>query len=83
MGGQYGGGRGDPHARACLRLWYAANVAAAGLVLVFMGNEHAQPGWWDISEERRINWDLAADEIGQQTLALFRVRHASRQGLKS
>jgi hypothetical protein len=27
---QYGGGRTDPHARACVRLWYAANVAAAG-----------------------------------------------------
>eukprot|EP00884_Botryococcus_braunii_P002910 jgi/Botrbrau1/1261/Bobra.0163s0054.1 len=77
---QYGGGRGDPNARACVRLWYAANVAAAGLVLVFMGTEHIQTGWWDISEERRINWDLAADEIGQQTLALFRDANKVRQG---
>ncbi len=43
---QYGGGRGDPHARASARLWYTANVAAAGLPMVFMGTEFAQSGWW-------------------------------------
>ena len=43
---QYGGGRGDPHARASARLWYTANVAAAGLPMIFMGTEFAQSGWW-------------------------------------
>ena len=43
---QYGGGRGDPHARGSARLWYTANVAAAGLPMIFMGTEFAQSGWW-------------------------------------
>ncbi len=70
---QYGGGRTDPHARACVRLWYAANVAAAGLVLVFMGTEHAQSAWWDITDDRCFQWEQTEDEIGKQTLALFAV----------
>ena len=39
---QFGGGRTDPHATASARLWYAANVAAAGLPMRFMGTEFAQ-----------------------------------------
>lgn len=41
---QYGGGRSDAFARASSRLWYTANVAAAGLPMAFMGTEFAQVG---------------------------------------
>ena len=34
---QFCGGRSDPNAFASARLWYAANVAAAGLPMMFMG----------------------------------------------
>jgi 1,4-alpha-glucan branching enzyme len=43
---QYGGGRGSPQACALARLWHTANITAAGLPMVFMGNEFAQNGWW-------------------------------------
>ena len=66
---QYGGGRGDPHARASARLWYTANVAAAGLPMVFMGTEFAQSGWWCAS--------LTAPELKemQKVLCSARLRH--------
>lgn len=41
---QYGGGRHDSHAMASARLWYSANVGSAGLTMMFMGTEWAQPG---------------------------------------
>ena len=34
---QFCGGRTDPHAVAAARLWWSANVAAAGLPMMFMG----------------------------------------------
>ncbi|KXZ43862.1 hypothetical protein GPECTOR_78g49 [Gonium pectorale] len=76
---QYGGGRGDPNARASARLWYTANVVAAGLPMVFMGTEFAQSGWWDIAPERRLQWELAEDEIGRQCMALFAGANQLRQ----
>jgi len=66
---QFGGGRTDPHATASSRLWYAANVAAAGLPMMFMGSEFAQGGWWDITEERRMQWGFSKDPIGQHMIA--------------
>ncbi|KAK9822655.1 hypothetical protein WJX81_004831 [Elliptochloris bilobata] len=76
---QYGGGRGDPHARASARLWYTANVAAAGLPMIFMGTEFAQSGWWNTDEWHRLQWEQAEDEIGRQMLALFRDANALRR----
>ena len=43
---QYGGGRSSPQACNLARLWHTANITAAGLPMVFMGNEFAQNGWW-------------------------------------
>ncbi|EFJ45925.1 1,4-alpha-glucan branching enzyme II [Volvox carteri f. nagariensis] len=53
---QYGGGRGDWSARASSRLWYTANVAAAGLPMMFM--------------DRRLQWSLSTDEVGTHSKAL-------------
>lgn len=66
------GGRTDPHAFASARLWYAANVAAAGLPMLFMGTEIAQNGWWHVDEHHRLQWDLAEDEIGKGMMAAVR-----------
>lgn len=41
---QYGGGRGDKHATSCVRLWWTANVIAAGIPMMFMGCEWHQVG---------------------------------------
>jgi len=66
---QFGGGRTDPHATASARLWYTANVAAAGLLMMFMGTEFAQGGWWDIDEHHSLQWDNAADDLGKRMMA--------------
>ncbi|KAG2424144.1 hypothetical protein HYH02_015227 [Chlamydomonas schloesseri] len=75
---QYGGGRGDWHARSCSRLWWAANVAAAGLPMAFMGTEFAQSGWWDNNQERGLNWEHTQDEVGAHMLALFAAANGLR-----
>nr|QKY15164.1 starch branching enzyme (1,4-alpha-glucan branching enzyme II) (SBE2) [Polytomella parva] len=76
---QYGGGRHDPAAVACVRLWYGANVAAAGLPLVFMGTEVAMSGWWNSDEaDRRMQWALADDEVGNNMAAFFADVHRLR-----
>jgi len=75
---QYGGGRGDPHARASARLWYSANVAAAGIPMLFMGTEWAQPGWWHSVGERRLDWRYSEDEVGRDMLAAFSAANALR-----
>jgi 1,4-alpha-glucan branching enzyme len=62
---QFCGGRTDPNAFASARLWYAANVGAAGLPMMFMGTEMAQNGWWHADEWHRLNWDNAEDDIGE------------------
>lgn len=66
---QFCGGRTDRNAIASARLWYAANVGAAGAPLMFMGTEMAQNGWWHTDEWHRINWDNAEDEIGRGMMA--------------
>lgn len=76
---QYGGGRGDSHARSSARLWHTANVVAAGLPMVFMGTEFAQSGWWDTTPERRLQWDLAEDQIGRDMMALFAAANNLRK----
>mmetsp|Transcript_3793 Transcript_3793/g.10743 ORF Transcript_3793/g.10743 Transcript_3793/m.10743 type:complete len:283 (-) Transcript_3793:353-1201(-) len=77
---QFGGGRTDPHATASARLWHAANIAAAGIPMMFMATEWAQGGWWDTDEHRRPQWDQAADEIGLRMAAAVgdanKLRHA-------
>ncbi|GLC39115.1 hypothetical protein PLESTB_000005900 [Pleodorina starrii] len=75
---QYGGGRGDWNARASARLWYTANVVAAGLPMIFMGTEFAQSGWWDITPDRRLQWSLSEDEVGRDSMALFAGANALR-----
>lgn len=75
---QYGGGRQDPSACAVARLWYTANVCAAGLPMVFMGTEVAQGGWWDIDQWHSFQWSNAGDEIGQRMAALFRGANGLR-----
>lgn len=76
---QLGGGRNDPAARAAARCWHAANIAAAGTPMLFMGTEWAQTGWWDVTEERRLNWALAEDDIGRDMLAAFTAANALRR----
>ena len=76
---QFGGGRTDPHATANARLWYAANVAAAGLPMMFMGTEYAQGGWWDITEHRRMQWAQSEDEIGKNMIAAISAANKLRQ----
>lgn len=41
---QFGGGRHDPHALSAARCWWGANIAAAGIPMMFMGTECAQVG---------------------------------------
>ena len=48
---QCGGGRTDGTASAAQRLWYAANVGAAGLPMIMMGTEWMQTGWWEPGRE--------------------------------
>jgi len=69
---QCGGGRTDGTASAAQRLWYAANVGAAGLPMIMMGTEWMQTGWWNPDEHRRLNWDLAEDDIGKRTIRSVR-----------
>eukprot|EP01024_Parvocaulis_polyphysoides_P017269 TRINITY_DN17632_c0_g2_i6.p2 TRINITY_DN17632_c0_g2~~TRINITY_DN17632_c0_g2_i6.p2 ORF type:complete len:214 (-),score=22.68 TRINITY_DN17632_c0_g2_i6:284-877(-) len=76
---QYGGGRNDPHAFAVARLWYLANIGAAGLVLMFMGTEFAQSGWWNNDEYHSMQWELNGDEIGTQMKTLVREANGLRK----
>eukprot|EP01023_Acetabularia_acetabulum_P029445 TRINITY_DN2779_c0_g1_i1.p1 TRINITY_DN2779_c0_g1~~TRINITY_DN2779_c0_g1_i1.p1 ORF type:complete len:684 (-),score=140.22 TRINITY_DN2779_c0_g1_i1:276-2021(-) len=76
---QYGGGRDDPHAFAVARLWYLANVGAAGLLLMFMGTEFAQSGWWNVDEHHRLSWDLSEDAVGSQMQTLVQRGNNLRQ----
>jgi 1,4-alpha-glucan branching enzyme len=75
---QFGGGRGDPHARCSALQWHAANITSAGIPMLFMGNEWGQPGWWDTSDERRLNWSHASDELGAKILLGFSEAFALR-----
>ncbi|KAL6751388.1 glycoside hydrolase superfamily [Haematococcus lacustris] len=84
---QYGGGRNDKHATSSARLWWTANVIAAGIPMMFMGTEWSQGGWWDTTEHRRPQWSQSEDEEGQammrcvkQTLALRKEYGAIRHG---
>eukprot|EP00198_Chlamydomonas_reinhardtii_P005063 XP_001694399.1 predicted protein [Chlamydomonas reinhardtii] len=67
---QYGGGRGDWHARSCSRLWWAANVAAAGLPMCFMGTEFAQD---------RANGVVAFERVIEGETRLVCVINAGRK----
>jgi hypothetical protein len=59
---QLGGGRSDPSACAAARCWWAANIGAAGLPMMFMGTEMAQSGWWDTDPWHGALWANA--EVG-------------------
>jgi len=62
---QFGSGRQDPHARSAVKAWFTVNVCAGGIPMMFMGTEWAQPGWWNVDEHRRLDWNYAQDEIGK------------------
>lgn len=64
-------GRGDPRARCCMRAWYTANVAAAGIPMAFMGTELPQYGWWAPDPDHGFNWGIAEDDIAVRTIAFF------------
>ncbi|KAI3423988.1 hypothetical protein D9Q98_009821 [Chlorella vulgaris] len=76
---QFCGGRTDQHAAASARLWYAANVAAAGLPMLFMGTEFAQNGWWNNDEWHRLRWENAEDDIGRGMMAAVGDANRLRQ----
>jgi len=75
----FGAGRGDPWARCAVLAWHAANVASAGIPMLFMGNEIGQPGWWDNTPERRLEWAHAEDEVGSALLRGFSAAFALRK----
>jgi len=58
---QYGG-RDSWHARAKVRLLYAAMVAGNGIPMVFMGAESLQGGFWHTDEAHRFDWGIVGDE---------------------
>ncbi|KIZ02351.1 1,4-alpha-glucan branching enzyme [Monoraphidium neglectum] len=78
---QFGGGRHDPHASAAARCWWAANVAAAGLPMMFMGTEAAQSGWWDTDAWHGMQWGNTEDEAGRAMMAAVRGANALRASL--
>lgn len=75
------GGRGDEKARACMRAWFTANIAAAGIPMAFMGTEIAQYGWWAPDADHSFNWGLAKDDIGVATVAFFGSANKMRETL--
>lgn len=77
---QFGGGRDDPWARSATRAWFAANVCAAGVPMLFMGSEWLQPGWWD-TVHRQLEWDCAVDEFGAPMIKLVSDGLALRKEL--
>ena len=69
---QFGAGRWDAWARSATRAWFLANCCAAGIPMMFMGSEWAQPGWWhNLGPERRPDWKLLEDELGTQLSAFI------------
>lgn len=53
------GGRGNWHARAQCRAWYAFQNCFRGLPMTFMGSETLQEDWWHVDHHHRFNWGLA------------------------
>jgi len=76
---QFGGGRDDPNAVNAVRLWYAANVGASGILMMFMGSEWLQYGWWNADEHRRLNWDLAEDTKGRNMTKMITEANKLRE----
>jgi len=76
----YMGGRRDWGARARIRMWNAIQCTAQGIPMTFMGTEVMHDGYWHVDEHHRLNWDYAADEIGQQTMEAFRDINVLRAG---
>lgn len=74
-----GGGRGDAAVLATQRLWWTANVCAAGVPLMFMGTETAQDGWW--SHDRGLRWELAVDTVGREMIDFTAAANALRDEL--
>mmetsp|Transcript_5310 Transcript_5310/g.19417 ORF Transcript_5310/g.19417 Transcript_5310/m.19417 type:complete len:341 (-) Transcript_5310:160-1182(-) len=75
---QFGAGRGDGKACNAVRLWYTANVMAAGIPLLFMGSEFHASGWWNNDEWHSMKWDLAMDDIGISMRRCVARLHALR-----
>uniref|UniRef100_A0A7S4ULA7 1,4-alpha-glucan branching enzyme n=1 Tax=Alexandrium monilatum TaxID=311494 RepID=A0A7S4ULA7_9DINO len=53
------GGRGNWHARAQCRAWFAFQNCCRGLPMTFMGSETLQEGWWHVDPQHRFDWALA------------------------
>lgn len=77
------GGRGNWHARAQCRAWFAFQNCCKGLPMTFMGTETLQEGWWHVDQHHRFNWQLTsgadahAAEMMRLVAASNRVRLSS------
>eukprot|EP00189_Rhodosorus_marinus_P009067 CAMPEP_0184752574 /NCGR_PEP_ID=MMETSP0315-20130426/43648_1 /TAXON_ID=101924 /ORGANISM="Rhodosorus marinus, Strain UTEX LB 2760" /LENGTH=547 /DNA_ID=CAMNT_0027231913 /DNA_START=1256 /DNA_END=2899 /DNA_ORIENTATION=+ len=76
---QFGGGRGDAGAVNAVRLWYGANIGASGLVMMFMGSEWHQHGWWNPDEHHGLDWSLGEDDVGKKMCSLVQDANALRE----
>mmetsp|Transcript_129144 Transcript_129144/g.287833 ORF Transcript_129144/g.287833 Transcript_129144/m.287833 type:complete len:589 (-) Transcript_129144:15-1781(-) len=56
------GGKGNWHARAQCRAWFAFQNCCRGLPMTFMGSETLQEGWWHVDQHHRFDWGLAEGE---------------------
>jgi len=65
------GGKGNWHARAQCRAWFAFQNCCKGLPMTFMGSETLQEDWWHVDDHHRFNWGLA--QGGDSTAAEFRA----------
>eukprot|EP00850_Spirogloea_muscicola_P023978 SM000416S15661 [mRNA] locus=s416:10841:15493:+ [translate_table: standard] len=74
------GGRGNWDARAASRMWYAANVTAYCIPMLFSGTEYHQSNWWGIDKDHCLDWGLADDNHGRQMRALVTAANALREG---
>jgi len=78
------GGKGNWHARAQCRIWFAFQNCCRGLPMTFMGSETLQEGWWHADQDHRMNWGLAeggdahADEMKRCVAASNKLRIATR-----
>mmetsp|Transcript_18869 Transcript_18869/g.75813 ORF Transcript_18869/g.75813 Transcript_18869/m.75813 type:complete len:173 (+) Transcript_18869:1485-2003(+) len=58
---------------------YGANIGASGLVMMFMGSEWHQHGWWNPDEHHRLDWSLGEDEVGKRMRSLVQDANALRE----
>eukprot|EP00854_Cymbomonas_tetramitiformis_P019855 gene19855-23751_t len=66
-GGDWADGWNLPRLRTAMGLHYGFTWPTQ--CVKYMTGSHDQTGWWNPDNERRLNWDLAVDDIGQRTIA--------------